>query len=294
MHSRLWRCFKRHCLSLSVSRGRDQRPQGRALPFAICALIASALPQPAQADPGSTFSREAYAGADVTSDVWLLYSGITLAPTSDIYGDGIRLRASGGYGQYRYDGHRSYDPPKTRRKFNGTITYVEGLIGYQKRFGELTAKAFVGIAAIDHQVSPNDPIAAGGLLTQGLEYGAKGAVEMWLNLGSNAWTSLDASFTSAHNTYAGRWRLGYRVLPTVSLGLEAGMNGNAVSGEKVLDDGSLRDPLRPQGRVGLFARYEWNGGEISVSGGLSNSEYDFAGADGFKQAYGTVSWLMRF
>lgn len=237
---------------------------------------------------------ETFTGADVSRDVWLLYSGVTLAPTGDIYGDGVRLRASGGYGEYSYQGHRAGDPKNTQRRFEGTISYVEVLVGYQKRIGELTAKAFAGIAAIDHVVSPGDPIALGGLLTQGMEYGVKGALELWLNLGSDAWTSLDASWTNAHQTYASRWRLGYRLLPTMSLGLEAAINGNALSGQRVLDDGSQRETLHPQSRAGLFARYEWNSGEISISGGIANSAYDFGRTDGFDEFYGTVNWLMRF
>ena len=41
--------------------------------------------------PNTDFWRETFSGADVTSNVWLLYSGVTLAPTSDIYGDGVNL-----------------------------------------------------------------------------------------------------------------------------------------------------------------------------------------------------------
>lgn len=269
-------------------------------PFALLSLVLAfsiafiPLQRAASAEEPVLYWREFYSGADVTRDVWLLYSGVTLAPTSDIYRDGIRLRASGGHGQYRYQGHRAGDPKDKVRKFEGTVTYVEILAGYQKRVGELTAKAFAGIAAIDHAVTPGDPIASGGLLTQGMAYGFKGALEVWLNLGSDAWTSLDASWTNAHQTYAGRMRLGYRVLPTVSLGLEAGINGNAVSGERVLEDGTMREPLRPQTRAGLFVRYEWNGGEISISGGVANSAYDFGRTDGFDEFYGTANWLMRF
>lgn len=241
-----------------------------------------------------SYRREAFTGTDVTSDVWLLYSGVTLAPTSDIYADGLRLRATGGYGQYRYQGHRAGDPKGTHRRFAGTVSFAEMLVGYQKRIGDLTAKALAGISAIDHEISPSDPIAAGGLLTQGMEYGVKGAVELWLNLGSEAWTSVDASWTNAHQTYAGRWRLGYRVMPTISLGLEAALNGNALSGQGVLEDDSRREPLRPQSRAGVFARYEWNGGEISLSVGAANSAYDFGKADGFDEIYGTANWLMRF
>ena len=259
-----------------------------------CFTAVGLLPLGAAADQLPSTWREAFTGADVARNVWLLYSGVTLAPTSNIFGDGVRFRAVGGYGQYRYQGHRAGDPKGTQRKFEGDISYLDLLIGYQKRFGELTAKAFVGIAAIDHVISPDDPIAAGGLLTQGLDYGIKGALELWLNLGSQAWTSLDASWTNAHQTYAGRWRLGYRVLPTISLGLETAINGNALSGQRVLEDGSLRESLRPQSRAGLFARYEWHSGEISVSGGVANNAYDFGKTDGFDEFYGTANWLMRF
>ncbi len=277
------------------ARGCGQLISARLATAAFSCLVAvTSPPSGASADEQSPYWRETFTGADVTHDVWLLYSGVTLAPTSDIYSDGVRLRATGGYGQYRYQGHRAGDPNDTRRRFEGTVSFVEVLVGYQMRFGELTAKAFAGISAIDHVITPGDPIPSGGLLTQGLDYGVKGALELWLNLGSEAWTSLDTSWTSAHQTYAGRWRLGYRVLPTVSLGLEAGINGNALRGQRLLEDGSLREALRPQTRAGLFARYEWNGGEISISGGVANSAYDFGRTDGFDELYGTANWLMRF
>lgn len=244
--------------------------------------------------PSGRLWRETYAGADITSNVWLLYSGVTLAPLGEIHSDGLRMRASGGYGQYSYSGRRSGDPPDSHRQFRGSVKFIEALIGYQARFGDLTTKAFAGIAAIDHVVSPDDPIASGGLLMQGLDYGFKGVLELWLNLGSDAWTSLDASWTSAHQSYAGRWRLGYRVVPTISLGVEASVNGNLLSDSRILDDGSLREELRPQTRLGLFARYEWYTGEISVSGGVTSDSLDFSGGNEFDSLYATVNWLTRF
>lgn len=272
------------------------RCRGGALAF--LAAVAGCLVLPdhsiAEAAPGRPYWRETYAGADITGDVWLLYSGVTLAPLGDIHSDGLRLRTSGGYGQYGYSGRRSGDPTGAQREFRGTVKFIEALIGYQARVGDLTAKAFAGIAAIDHAVSPDDPIASGGLLTQGLDYGFKGVLEVWLNLGADAWTSLDASWTSAHQTYAGRWRLGYRVVPTISLGVEASINGNLLSESRILDDGSLREELRPQTRLGLFARYEWYTGEISVSGGITSDNLDFAGGTEFDHLYATVNWLTRF
>ncbi|MGD9783531.1 MAG: cellulose biosynthesis protein BcsS [Hyphomicrobiaceae bacterium] len=242
------------------------------------------------AEPGKTLSSEAYAGADVARDVWLLYSGVTLAPFDDIHADGVRMRASGGYGQYAYSGQRQ----GSLRYYEATFAYAEALLGYQKRVGPLTAKAFVGIAAIDHTINPGDPIALGGLLTQGMDYGFKGVLELWLNLGSDAWTSLDTSWTTAHQTYAARWRLGWRVLPTLSLGVESAVNGNALDAPDILANGSRREKLEPSARLGLFARYEWATGELSLSSGFASYGLDLDRQPSWRDAYGTVNWLVRF
>lgn len=244
--------------------------------------------------PPSPPWRELSVGADVADNVWLLYSGVTLAPLGEIDRDGLRLRSGGGYGQYRYSGHRSGDPRGTTRKYLGTVTYVDALVGYQQQFGPLTAKAFVGIAAIDHAITPGDPIALGGLLAQGMDYGAKGVLELWLNLGRNAWTSLDASWTSAHQTYSARWRIGYRLAAPMSIGVEAGVNGNALDASPYLPDGNPREELKPAGRVGVFARYEWGGNEISASAGLSRNAWEVDEDVELRDAYATVNYLMRY
>ena len=108
---------------------------------------------------------------------------------------------------------------------------------------------------------------------QGQEYGPKAVVELWLNMGSDAWGSLDLNWTSAHETYAARLRAGYRVLPTFSAGIEAGLNGNAE---------------HDNGRGGLFLRYEWVTGEVSVSSGITGDMADPT------NPYVTVNWLTRF
>lgn len=258
----------------------------------------------AAGEADETYAREVFAGADVAADVWLLYSGVTLAPQGDIHGDGLRLRASGGYGQYRYTAVRwvpvssGNSLEKVHQRFDGTSAFLEALVGYQKRWGELTTKAFAGIAAIDHSLHAAGTVhvATDNLNPAvGQEYGFKGSLELWLNLGSDAWTSLDLSYTTAHQSYAGRWRLGYRILPTVSVGMEAGVNGNHLDYIEETSPGNVRRRhVSPQARAGLFARYEWHSGEISLSGGLANGAYEFGGVDGFDHVYGTLNWLTRF
>src|SRR4051794_37527667 len=79
--------------------------------IAIATLVAIMsslfLSATATADPATPPGwREIWAGADVSGHVWLLYSGATVAPYSNVFDDGLRLRAAGGYGGYTYVGER--------------------------------------------------------------------------------------------------------------------------------------------------------------------------------------------
>ena len=71
----------------------------------LCAGFAAAVPilfsTSAWADPPEPYGwREVWAGVDASSHVWLAYSGATIAPYSDMFSNGLRLRAATGYGQY--------------------------------------------------------------------------------------------------------------------------------------------------------------------------------------------------
>jgi hypothetical protein len=239
-------------------------------PALVAAVLALSLVAPANADPEPQYGwREVWTGADASSHVWLLYSGATVAPYGHIYSEGLRLRAAGGYGRYSYIGDRRGVP----QAFNAETNYGEALVGYLKTFGPLTAKAFVGIAVIEHDVTPFDPANP----VQGQEVGPKVATELWLNVGSSGWSSLDASWTTAHGTAAARMRTGYRIYGDASIGLEGGINAN---------------DLGEDARGGLFARYAWQGGEISMSGGYSGRFLDEA--DALRDPYATVNWLTQF
>lgn len=233
--------------------------------------------------------REIWVGTDLTDETWLIYSGTTLSPFSHIHEDGLRIRFSTGYGQYDYSGARTFcDPalchPRLGRRpvtqvfeFEAVTQYAEILIGYLKRFGALTAKVFVGAAYLDHKIGPRDPINE----VQGPEWGVKGGIELWLNLGEKAWASLDGHYTTAHETFAARNRIGYRILPTISVGPEFGVNGHIKSHQ----NGDLQ---YARGRAGAFARYEWAGGEVSASGGVT------ANIDEDITPYLTLNWMTRF
>ncbi|MEO8421389.1 MAG: cellulose biosynthesis protein BcsS [Hyphomicrobium sp.] len=239
----------------------------------MAAVVALAVPILSGAagaeEPYQPGWREVWTGADATGHVWLVYSGATVAPQANIYEDGLRLRVAGGTGGYTYTGERRGE----LIAFTAKTAFAEALVGYLKRFGPLTAKAFVGIAAIEHDISPLDPENP----VQGRAFGPKLVTELWLNMGPSAWSSLDLSWTSAHQTAAARSRTGYRIFGDVSLGIEGGLNAN---------------DLGEDARAGLFARYAWNGGEFSLASGFSGRFLDEA--ESLQDPYVTANLLTQF
>ncbi len=173
------------------------------------------------------------------------------------------------------------------------------LVGYLVRYGELTAKAFVGAAIISHEISPTDEET----VAIGDEVGIKGVIELWLNIGERGWGSLDLSWASAHETRTARMRLGYRVWPKLSVGVEGGVNldsqgdcrmqGPGTSGCRLPDNTEIgRAELLDYARAGLFARYEWGTSEASVGVGVLG---DSLGNDDTEASpYVTVNWLTQF
>lgn len=259
----------------------------------VAAMIATSTAARAEPETGPGW-REVWTGADVSDNVWLLYSGVTVAPWGHIHKEGIRFRAVGGYGQYRYSDKTSDDEPVS---YQAKTYFADVLIGYQTRFGELTAKGFIGASLISHDIAPLDEET----LVIGSDVGVKGMLEFWLNMGPNGWGSLDLSWSTAYETRSARLRTGYRVWPSVSLGLEAGINFDA-QGECRMQErpseqcharyGDATD-LLDYARAGAFVRHEWEGGEISLSAGVLGGS--FRGDESSSlDPYATVTWLKQF
>jgi hypothetical protein len=141
-------------------------------------------------------------------------------------------------------------------------------------------KVFAGVAIADRQARPDDIET----VVRGTGLGGKMALETWWNLGEAAFTSVDLSWGSLYQSYAARARLGWRLTPALSAGLEAGAAGNIEC-----------DIIR----AGLFVRYEWTSGEMSLSGGATNDKLR-EGNGGLLSAtqagspFAMVSWLTRF
>lgn len=218
---------------------------------------------------------EVWTGAEAFERAWSLYTGATVAPFGSVRADGMRLRVVGGYGRYSY----LSGPAAAPITYRGIVSFAELLLGYHAQLGPVTVKAFAGAAGADNQITPDDPATA----IKGSTIGGKVAVETWWTINDRAWTALDGAWSSLYGAYAVRGRLGWRMLPELSAGLEAGAAGNSES---------------DSARVGAFLRYEWASGELSATGGIANDGL----LDGLTSSralnggapFATVTWLTRF
>lgn len=224
--------------------------------------------------------REVWTGADAMRDVWLIYTGVTLAPWSEhVYDPGWRVRLQSGYGAYDY----TLDDGAAKRGYRGTITYADALGGYHWKSGLLTVKLFAGVSFIDHIVRPG---ASRGRLV-GAQWGAKAAAEIWWDVTPAQWSSLNLSFTTAHDTASARWRYGFNFAEGWSAGPELRFDTNAALYTGYSD---VFDEY--EGRAGLFATYKWDGYEVTAAGGVAAY---VKGLDGQELTpYATLNFLMQF
>lgn len=223
--------------------------------------------------------REISTGATASINGWAAYSSSSFAPFGDLATDGFRVRLGSGYGRYHYT--TALPTHGDCRYGNGRSTEVRGrtsfsdiLAGYQLSAGQLTVKAYAGLASDSQDLSTRDVCNA----SQGLDYGPKAVIEGWLNITPKVWAAVDGSWTAAHAGYAAKLRLGYRLLDDLSIGLEESATGN-VAGKQL--------------NSGVFARYEWSWGEASIAGGISGDRADFRDVSR-ERAWGTINLSFRY
>ncbi|MBX9926243.1 MAG: cellulose biosynthesis protein BcsS [Hyphomicrobiaceae bacterium] len=196
---------------------------------------------------------EVWGGADASARAWYAYSGVTVAPFSDIHADGLRLRMIQGVGEYKLEYGR------TARKGVSDL-----LVGYQFAVDDITVKFFAGWSVLATQFR-NADLSAGGVV---VEHGPKLATEVWLDWSESAWASFDVNYSIVRETAAARLRIGQRVDNEISAGPEVVYNRTTLTPDEV----SSPDPsIHELGntRFGAFVRYDWFGGEFSASAGLS-------------------------
>jgi hypothetical protein len=212
---------------------------------------------------------EVWTGAEVFHQVWSLYAGATYAPFGSVRTDGFRIRAVAGYGAYSYASPRWTGTSTQLLEFHGSTSFADLLAGYHQQLGPLTIKFFAGLTVADQNV--DDPDA-----DVGTHFGAKAVLETWWNITDRAWTSVDLSWTTLHDVYGARARLGWRFWPALSLGVEGGATGS-------WDYETTR--------IGGFVRYEWTNGEASLSGGLASDGSGWVDVHG---PFATLNVLTRF
>jgi hypothetical protein len=167
---------------------------------------------------------------------------------SDVRENGVRVRTGASFGGY----------------------------AYQQAFGPVIVKAYAGYTEETHDIRPRShgPLQFDEDNTvQGRRQGAKVVLETWTTLSERAFLQLDGSWSQPFESYGSRARLGYRVTPAWSVGVEASAYGSS---------------NHLGGRSGAFVRFEWAGGEVSLAAGAQGDE------DAISAAYGSVSALVRF
>lgn len=212
---------------------------------------------------------ETYGGATVLGSSASVHFGAVFAPFGSIREDGLRLRAFAAYGWYTYDGYVSSGGHPAAHAFSARNPLSDLMVGYQLQLGPTTIKAFAGAAYDVHSLDAPDP----GYGLAGSAWGVKAALETWTELGGGLFLQADGSWTGAHDLYASRARLGWRMTPALSIGPEAGAYGNIVS---------------HGGLGGAFIRYEWAAGEVSASAGAAGDR------NGDTRPYAGASLLLRF
>lgn len=169
---------------------------------------------------------------------------------ANLYAPGLQVRAVGAYGRYQYDGTLFDGSDYRDATFDGQVGFAAALIGYQLQHRTVTVKLFAGIEAEDQRIVPHDPNNA----VQGTEIGLRLVAETWYDISSRWFVSAYASYGTAFQEYWSQARIGFRVRPKLSLGLE----GGALSNEEY-----------DAGRGGGLVRVNFRKLEATLSGGFT-------------------------
>ena len=275
-------------LASPIVRGVARAALAAALAGALATRVAAQDPSPQAApEPPATAKPdvrhlEVWTGADGFRRVWSSYAGATWAPLTGILEDGMRVRIVGGYGGYQFGGKYS--------NIQGRVGFVDALTGYHLRVGELTVKAFGGIAFANNTFSPYQPAEAGLART----LGQKGLVELWYNLPSGGFASLDLGYSTVMSRASGKGRVGFALGRGATIGVEVG--GSASTRPQAIHDATgAVGAIQPQtARLGAFTRMGLWRGELDLSAGWSVSRDARAPNSSIGEPYAGVQWLTRF
>lgn len=224
------------------------RPGSRVSGGLLSAAVLLAALKPALAQP-ETPHWEMFSGFEASNNYSSGYVGGGYA-FGNLYGPGWRVRAVGAYGRYHYDGALFDGSDYVGTTFDGQVGFTSAQLGYQFRPGAVVVKLFAGIEAEDQHIEPRDPNNS----VQGTEIGLRLVGETWYDISSRWFLSADASYGTAFQEYFSLARVGFRVRPKLSFGLEGGALGNEEY---------------DAGRGGGFVRVNFRALEATLSGGFT-------------------------
>lgn len=216
----------------------------------------------AEMDPFDDIDRvgghEVWTGIDVFQRAWFSYAGVTVAPWGDTHTDGWRLRATAGAGHYSFlvGGRSSGDRKIDHEKATGEL-----LAGYQTQLDALTIKMFAGWAMLARR-------QRGASIEPRMDQGVKIAAELWFDWSEATFASVDVAYADTRSAFDARLRVGQRVESNVTAGIEAIFNRLDVTDEAPSAPSTEAIALGTA-RGGVFVRYDWFGGEASLSGGIA-------------------------
>jgi hypothetical protein len=187
----------------------------------------------------------------------------TFALTGSARDSGARVRIEGRGGTYHYN-------LSSGQKISGQQEDASIMLGYEYLWPRGSLIGYIGGNIQNNTLSPNDPNNP----VQGTGWGFKVAGELYSNPTPNTLVAASGTYSTLHESYYGRMRVGYDILDRVFVGPEIALLG---------------DDFYRQWRVGAF----FTGGragpfEFGVSGGFVQDAVQGSGA------YGTLDLRLSF
>jgi len=187
---------------------------------AVTAIVIASSPFASRAEEltGPVANRAfLFAGADLTRNYSFVWTGLTSIPFGEIGEDGLRLRAMGGTGQYRYRTD-AFSSGENR----GSVTSGELLVGNRVTIGPAILTGYAGLDAKDYRLRNPDP----GNPESGSRLGIKAAFEVYARTASDRFATAYGNISSVFATYALRVALHHELAPGLALGVESGLLGD--------------------------------------------------------------------
>jgi hypothetical protein len=157
---------------------------------------------------------------------------------------GWLFRIRGGGGHYKYNSTATLG-------FGVDYQVGEAMVGYQWFVGPSRITLYLG-GNVEHH-NNSDPTAT----VKGSELGFKAQGEIYTSLSQNMYTLLLGAYSTAFESYFVLGKLGYRVMPTVSIGPEVAALGNERF-DAVRAGGFFAFEINPSASIIISGGYSWD------------------------------------